>query len=112
MPTRDLLPGVTADSCPPEIVCDAHAAIRKARRRVYIKDGVQLGLLLAVDYLFVHWPESRLPFMDRGASLMALRGVNLAVVSDLWLRRAFPKWWARRVASTWSRAEQDRFNRS
>ncbi|HEX2061821.1 MAG TPA: hypothetical protein VHK90_13865 [Thermoanaerobaculia bacterium] len=112
MPTRDLLPGVTTDSCPPRVVCDAHTAIRKARRRVYVKDALQLGLLLAVDYLFVHWPESRLPFLDRGSSLTALQLVNFAIVGDLWLRRAVPKWWARHIAGTWSRGERDRFNRS
>lgn len=112
MPTRDLLPGVTTDSCPPRVVCDAHGAIRRARRRVYFKDALQIGLLVAVDYLFMHWPDSRLPFMDRGSSLDALRLVNFAIVGDLWLRRAVPKWWARYIAGTWSRGERERFNRS
>ena len=60
MPTSDLLPGVTTDSCPPVVVCDAHAAIRSARRRAMLRDATQVSLLLAVDYLFMHWPESRI----------------------------------------------------
>lgn len=109
---RDLLPGVTTDSCPPRVVCDARTAIRNARRRAWLKDALQLSLLLAVDYLFVHWPESRLPFMDRATSLDALRVVNLLIVADLWLTRAVPKWWARKIAGTWSRRERERFRRS
>jgi hypothetical protein len=109
MPARELLPGVTTDSCPPRVVCDAHAAIRGARRRALIRDGVQISLLLAVDYLFVYWPESRLPFIDRHASLALLRAVNFVAVADLWLSRALPKWWAKRIAGTWSRTEREKF---
>jgi hypothetical protein len=109
MPTRELLPGVTADSCPPRVVCDAHTAIRKARRRAMLRDAVQIALLLAVDYLFIHWPDSRMPFLEREASLVFLRGVNVIAVADLWLTRALPKWWAKRIAETWSRAEREKF---
>ena len=111
MPARDLLPGVTTRSCPPNVVCDAHAAIRAARRRANLRDALQVTLLLAVDYLFVHWPESRMPFLDREGSLTFLRAINGLAIADLWLTRAFPKWWARRVAATWSRSERDRFSR-
>ena len=109
MPTRDLLPGVTTDSCPPRVVFDAHTAIRRARRRAYVRDAIQIVLLLSVDYLFVHWPESRMPFLDRDASLALLRAVNVIAIADLWLTRALPKWWAKRIAGTWSRAERARF---
>src|SRR5688572_23990804 len=57
MPKIDLLPGVTSRSCPPRVVIDAHAAIRKARHRAMLRDAMQVILLVAVDYLFVHWPE-------------------------------------------------------
>ncbi|HYO77344.1 MAG TPA: hypothetical protein VE010_12845, partial [Thermoanaerobaculia bacterium] len=63
----------------------------------------------AVDYLFVYWPESRLPFLERESSLTVLRVVNFIAVADLWLTRALPKWWARRIAATWSRAEREKF---
>ena len=79
--------------------------------RAWIRDGVQLTLLVGVDYLFVHWPDSRLPFLDRGASLSFLRGVNLAMVGHLWLARALPKWTAKRIASTWCRSEREKFLR-
>jgi hypothetical protein len=111
MPARDLLPGVTTRSCPPRVVCDARAAIRAAKRRAYLRDGLQITLLVAVDYLFIHWPDSRMPFLDRGSSLDFLRAVNAVAVADLWLTRALPKWWAKRIAHTWSRTERDRFTR-
>lgn len=111
MPRNELLPGVSTTSCPPRVVCDAHDAIKRARRRAWVRDGVQLTLLVGVDYLFVHWPESRLPFLDRAASLSFLRGVNLAMVGHLWLARALPKWFAKRIASTWCRSEREKFLR-
>ncbi|HUR82039.1 MAG TPA: hypothetical protein VM733_14840 [Thermoanaerobaculia bacterium] len=109
MPKQELLPGVSTTSCPPRVVCDAHAEIRRARRRVWIRDGVQLALLLAVDWLFVHWPDSRMPYADRHASLAFLRGANLVIISHLWLTRAMPKWSARRIATTWCRSEREKF---
>ena len=109
MPARELLPGVTTDSCPPRVIFDAHAAIRRARRRAVLRDATEITLLLAVDYLFIHWPESRMPFMERGTSLAFLRAVNFVAVADLWLTRALPKWSARRIAGTWSRRERERF---
>jgi hypothetical protein len=111
MPKNELLPGVSTSSCPPRVVCDAHDAIKRARRRAWIRDGVQLALLAGVDYLFTHWAESRLPFLDRAASLAMLRGVNFAIIGHVWLAHALPKWTARRIASTWSRPEREKFLR-
>jgi hypothetical protein len=70
---------------------------------------MQIVLIVAVDYLFVHWPDSRLPFLDRAQSLTFLRGAHVVVAADLWLSRALPKWWAKRIAETWSRSERARF---
>ena len=98
-------------SCPPQIVCDAHDAIKRARRRAWVRDGLQITLLAGVDYLFVHWPESRLPFLDRGASLAFLRGVNVAIFAHVGLMRVLPKWTAKRIASTWCRSEREKFLR-
>jgi hypothetical protein len=109
MPKPELLPGVTTDGCPPRVACDAHAAIRRAKRTAVVRDVLQISLLLAVDYLFVHWPDSRMPFLNRPQSLAFLRGVNLVLVAHFWLVRALPKWWARRIAGTWSRRERERF---
>ena len=110
MTKPELLPGVTTDSCPPRVVCDVRAAIRKARRRAIVRDAVLIVLMAAVDYLVIRWPESRMPFLDRAGSLTFLQWVNILVVADLWLMRALPKWWARRIAETWCRAERERFN--
>ncbi|HEX2835822.1 MAG TPA: hypothetical protein VHW00_22630 [Thermoanaerobaculia bacterium] len=111
MPTRELLPGVTTDSCPPRVVCDAHQAIRKARRRALLKDIGQLTILVGVDWLFLRWPEARVPFLGRADSLAILRGVNALAVADLWLTRALPKWSAMRIASTWCRSEREKFQK-
>lgn len=111
MPTRELLPGVTTDSCPPRVVCDAHVAIRKARRRALLRDIGQLTILVGVDWLFLRWPEARVPFLGRADSLTILRGVNAIAVADLWLTRAMPKWSAMRIASTWCRSEREKFQK-
>ncbi|HYR27199.1 MAG TPA: hypothetical protein VEU30_01960 [Thermoanaerobaculia bacterium] len=109
MPKEELLPGVTAAACPPAVVCDAKAAIRSARRRAIARDVGQIGLLLAVDYLFLRWPESRIPLLDRAHSLRIIELANLGVAAHLWWARVLsPKLMARRIAATWSRAEQKR----
>lgn len=110
MPKSELLPGVTTPACPPSVACDAHETIRKARRRAIVCDVAQVVLLLGVDYLFVRWPESRVPFLDRNQSLTLLEATNLAIAAHLWLARVImPRWAAKRIAATWSRAEQKRF---
>ena len=109
MPHHELLPGVTSSGTPPRVVCDAHAAIRHARQRAIVRDFLQVSLVFAVDYLFVHWPSTRFPFLNREQSLLFLRGGNLAILAALVLARALPALWARRIAETWSRRERERF---
>jgi len=109
MPKDELLPGVASAACPPRVVADAHDAIRSARRRSLVRDGLHLGLLIAVDWLFVHWADSRMPFLGRHASLSVLRVMNLGIFAHIWLARAMPKWTARRIAATWSRSEREKF---
>lgn len=111
MPTRELLPGVTDASCPPAVVCDAHAALRRARRRAFARDAMTVLLVLAIDALFLRWPESRLPFANRAHSLTILQATNALLVTQLWLMRAIPRLWARRIAATWSRSEREKFLR-
>ena len=106
-----LLPGVTTDCCPPAIVCDAHQEIRRARRRAFARDALQLLLLVAVDYLFLRWPESRMPMMTRTMSLAFLQATNGAILVHIWISRQMPRWSARRIAATWCRSEQERFDR-
>lgn len=110
MPSNDdLLPGVTTRSCPPRVVCDARGAIRSARLRARLRELFQISLLLGIDYLFVHWPESRMPFLDRRDSLDLLRVMNGVIIIELWLTHALPKLWAKRIAETWSRGERAKF---
>lgn len=109
MPKDELLPGVSTTSCPPQVVFDAHKAIRRARRRMMLRDGLQLALLIAVDWLFAHWSDSRMPFLERGTSLTLLRAMNFGIFTHIWLTRSLPKWNAKRIASTWSRSERAKF---
>ena len=111
MQKSELLPGVSSDSCPPRVVCDAKAEIRRARVRAGLQSLLQVVLIALVDYLFVRWPESRLPFLDRESSLSLLRVGNLVIFGDLFLSRALPKWSAKRIAGTWCRSERERFGR-
>jgi hypothetical protein len=108
---RELLPGVTTDSCPPRVLCDAHDAIKKAKRRALAKAIGQLAILVGVDWLFLRWPEARMPFLGRPDSVMILCGVNALAIADLWLARALPKWTAKRIAATWSRSEREKFQK-
>lgn len=109
MPTSELLPGVTTRECPPQVVCDARVAIRSARRRALLRDFVQLALLVAVDYLFVHWLDARMPFANRRESLALLQLVNAAILAHVALVRALPRWSARRIAATWCPSERRKF---
>ena len=102
-----LLPGVTAAACPPRVSCDAHSVIRSARRRALARDVFQIIVLLVIDTLFVFWPESRLPFLERGETLVMLRIANLIVLGDLLLARTLPNLSAKRIAATWSRTERE-----
>lgn len=111
MPKPELLPGVTSFASPPSVVCDAHAAIRGARRRAWVRDALQISLLVVVDWLFVYWPDSRMPFLERETSLSLLRGMNVAILGHVWLVRALPRWTAKRIASTWCRSEREKFQR-
>jgi hypothetical protein len=111
MPKPELLPGVLTTSAPPRVVCDAHAAIRRARRRAWLRDGVQFALLVAVNWLFVYWPDARLPFADRGTSVTLLRAMNIALLGHMWLVRMLPRWTAKRIVATWCRSEREKFQR-
>lgn len=112
MPKPELLPGVSSDRCPPATLCNARREITVARRKAAVRDAIQIVLLLAVNYLFLHYPSTRLPFADRLESQMLLAGMTAAVFTSVWLSRVLPRWNARRTAETWSRREQEQFRRS
>ena len=109
MTRKDLLPGVVTDDCPPRVVCDARAAIRRARRRAVLQDTLQLALVASLDWLFLRWPAARVPLLDRSASLAVLGWVNGAAVAWVWLARVLPRWRARMIAATWGSTERLRF---
>lgn len=108
MEHRDLLPGVLAESPPPNVVFTSARVIRRARRIALARDVFDLLLLVAVDTFFIRWPYARVPMLNRHDSLTLLVGVNVVLLSYLWLARALPRWRARRVASTWCTVERER----
>ncbi len=108
MQRRDLLPGISAEVPPPNIVFASAPVIRRARRIALARDAFDVLLLAAVDYFIVHWPYARLPWMNRHDSLELLVGLNVVFAGYLWIARSFPRWRAQRVAATWRPQEQDR----
>ena len=111
MSRKDLLPGVITAECPPAVVCNSRAAIRRARYRAIARDVAQVLLLVGVDYLFIEWPSTHFPMLGRRHSVEIVTAVNAASIAWLWLSRAVPRWTARRIAATWSHAERRRFER-
>jgi hypothetical protein len=109
MAKTDLLPGVSEGGCPPVAVIESRRAIRRARRRAALRDAAQLIFLFAVDWLFIHWPSAHVPSMDRAHSILVVALLNVAIITHVILSRAFPRWSARRIASTWGFAERARF---
>jgi len=108
MAKHDMLPGVLPEVPQPIVVNESIHAVRRARRQAMVRDALDVALLIAVDFFFVHWPHARVPFLDRGGSLELLLGVNVLLLAYIWMARAFPRWRARRMASTWSAEEQTR----
>lgn len=106
---RGLLPGVRPTPNPPTVICQTRGAIESARRRATLRDAGQLFLLVAVDYLFVHFPSTRLPLFDREKTLTIIGALNCGMLLWVWLCRVMPRWSARRVASTWCLSERARF---
>ena len=109
MARRDLLPGVADDGCPPAVLVDSRRVIVRARRRAVAYDVAQLILLAGLDWLFVRWPYAHVPFADRDVTAFVVAGLNAAVVSYAVVSRMFPRWSARRIATTWCLAERARF---
>ena len=108
MPRPELLPGISQRGCPPVVQCDPRPAIRRARRRALFRDVAQLLLVIAVDALLIRWPAAHVPMLTRYDSVMLVAAVNVLMFGYVWLSRAFPKWSARRIASTWAPAERAR----
>jgi hypothetical protein len=111
--TSNLLPGVIEVASAPNVVCESRRVIAAARRWAMIRDACNLLLLASVDWLFLHWPHTHVPLLDRSTSVLILVAVNALSIAYMWSARVLPRWRARRVASTWCSAERDRLiNRS
>jgi len=111
MEKRELLPGVSKTGAPPEVLCETRPVVVSARRRAAFRDTFDLFLLAAVDSLFLRWPHAHVPSLDRDQTALIIAAVNALVITYMWSARMLPRWRARRVASTWSVTEQNRFVR-
>jgi hypothetical protein len=109
MPTKDLLPGVIADSCPPAVVVDSRRAIIRARRRANARDTAHVLLLGGINYLFVNWPASHVPLLSRADSTLVVAAVNAAIITHILISRVIPRIRAKRIATTWCLSERARF---
>lgn len=106
---RPLLPGVSPDAPRPPVNFESKRVVRRARMRAILRDTFDLALLIAVDWLFIRWPRAHVPFVDRHESVLILVAANAVLIAYVLLARVFPRWRARRVASTWSSTERSRF---
>jgi hypothetical protein len=109
MARRKLLPGVTVDGCPPAVLTDSRRVIVRARRRATAYDIAQFILLAGIDFLFVRWPYAQVPFIGRDGSVIIIAALNALLLSHAIVSRSFPRWSARRIATTWCLAERARF---
>ena len=109
MARRDLLPGIAPVACAPAVHFDSRRAIARARRRAALRDLAEVLLVVGVDWMFVHWPYTHVPSMDRPHSLILIALLNAALVTHLIASRTFPRWSARRIAATWCLSERARF---
>ena len=106
---RDLLPGVSPLGSPPDIIYESRRVIASARRRAAARDLFDLLLLASVDGLFLRWPHAHIPMLDRDITALILATVTALVITYMWSARFLPRWRARRLASTWSVRERNRF---
>ena len=107
-----MLPGVTSEECPPRVVTNSADVVSTARRRAVLRDLANVILLAGVDYVFLNWPSTHIPSLDRDGSLLFFAALNGVVVTHMVMSRLTPKWAARRIASTWCLRERSRFFQS
>lgn len=104
-----LLPGVRETEVPPRVVFDSRRVIVRARRYALLRDTAHLLLVAAVDWMFVRWPSTHVPLLDRHDSLAVLGALNGLLLGYVWVVRMLPRWSARRIAATWCISERSRF---
>jgi hypothetical protein len=89
-------------------VFESRAVIASARRWAVVRDACNLLLLASVDAMFLGWPHTHIPLLDRSASVAVLLVINGLSVAYMWSARSVPRWRARHVASTWCPAERNK----
>ena len=110
--TSEFLPGVAGpETVPPVPVCDTKVAVDAARRRRNLRDLTDGLLLLALDYMFLIWPNAHVPFLTRSTSMTLLIALHVIVIGYWIIARELPPLRAKRIASTWAPAERARLSR-
>lgn len=108
-PPTDLLPGAAGpDVVAPRAVFKPAPVVQNARRTRFFRDAIDLLFLAVLDLFFFLWPAAHIPAMSRGASAVVLIIVHALVFTHIITSRIFPKWRARKIASTWSEAERSK----
>ena len=105
----DLLPGVISDECPPRVVLNSRDTVVRARRHAVLRDLANVLILAGVDYVFMTWPSTHIPTLDREASMLFVAALNGVVVAHIAMSRLAPRWAAKRIATTWNLRERARF---
>ncbi len=106
----DMIPGVEPPRRAPVSGGVVARELALARQRAAIEDLLDCAVLIVVDLLFILWPEAKVPFLDRDATLVLLLFANVLTVAGYVWSRMLPLWRARRIAMTWSAAERARFS--
>lgn len=107
MTRSELLPGTRRDDTR-LIHCDSRDVVGRARRMAAVRDCAQLLLVVAVDLLCIRFPQTHVPFATRSGSVELVVIFNLLAFGHFALSRAWPRWQARRIASSWSLSERRR----
>ena len=63
-------------------------------------------LLIGVDLLSIRFRGTHVPFTTRAQSVELLAIFNALVGAHLFLSRAWPRWRARQISSSWSASER------
>lgn len=106
-----LLPGVRRNEERHRSSSGAASVVATARRDANRADLFDLLCLIAVDAVFFTWRSTHIPLLGREVSMYVLLLLHLGVCLHIILRRKWPEWRARRIASTWARSEQQRLTR-
>jgi hypothetical protein len=104
-----LLPGVSQTAVPPSVsMRNLAVTVEQARYDRFVRDAVDVLLLLLVDTLFLAWPTSHIPFLSRELSGAILVAAHVGLIAHFVVTRSLPRYRAQRIAQTWSATEQSK----